>query len=66
MKDSKMFKSGNYLQFEFRGKTVKAEVVKSDGDWIVLFGKDVGSSWFKTFKKDWLLKNAIVVGGSND
>lgn len=63
MKDNKMFKSGNYLQFEFKGKTVKAEVIKADGDWVVLFGKYVGSSWFKAFKKEWLLKNAIVVKG---
>ena len=64
MQENKMFKSGNYLQFEFKGKTVKAEVVRVRGVWVELFGEHVGSSWFRAFKKDWLLENAVLVRGS--
>ncbi len=62
-----LFKSGNCLQFEFKGKLIKAEVVKKDGDgWILLFGKDVGGSWFRAFKKGWLMKNAVLTGDCDE
>jgi len=48
------------LEFEFNGKLVRALVhKKEESGWVIMFGEDLGGSWFKGFKEDWLLKKML-------
>jgi len=54
----KEIKEGDFIKFYFDEKLIKAEVHKVEDEWVILFSKDFGGSWFLGFRKDWLKQHA--------